>query len=95
MRVVVVYDISDNDARNRVAKTLESWGLSRIQRSAFEGSMQLARARDLARRLEKIVDPDSDVIHIFFIQPQDWRKTIVVGKPAWVVREVEGARLLY
>ncbi|MFZ8794874.1 MAG: CRISPR-associated endonuclease Cas2 [Acidilobaceae archaeon] len=94
MRYVIVYDISDDGKRLKVAKVLEQWGLARIQRSAFTGSLQASRVRDLARRLELIIDVDSDVVHIIPVQPQDWAKVIVLGKPYWVAGRVEGVELL-
>jgi CRISPR-associated protein Cas2 len=94
LRYVIVYDISDDGKRLKVAKVLEQWGLARIQRSAFTGSLQAARVRDLARRLELIIDADSDVVHIIPVQPQDWARVIVLGKPYWVAGRVEGVELL-
>jgi CRISPR-associated protein Cas2 len=94
LRYVIVYDISDDNKRFKVARALEQWGLARIQRSAFTGSLQVARVRDLARRLESIIDVDSDVVHIIPVQPQDWARVIVLGKPYWVAGRVEEAILL-
>lgn len=94
MRILVIYDISDDETRTRVARTLETWGLSRIQRSAFTGSMMRARALDLARRLEVMIDGETDIVHIVFVQPQDWAKTIVIGKPLWARGELSVAHLL-
>jgi CRISPR-associated protein Cas2 len=94
LRYVIVYDISDDGKRLKVAKVLEQWGLARIQRSAFTGSLQASRVRDLARRLELIIDVDSDVVHIIPVQPQDWARVIVLGKPYWVAGRVEGVELL-
>lgn len=94
MRVVIVYDISDDGKRFKVARVLEQWGLARIQRSAFTGYLQVARVRDLARKLEAMIDFDSDVIHIIPVQPQDWARVIVLGKPYWVAGRVEGAHVL-
>ncbi|MEN2999479.1 MAG: CRISPR-associated endonuclease Cas2 [Acidilobaceae archaeon] len=93
MKTVIVYDISDNDRRLKVARLLEAYGLSRIQRSAFVGNAQLARARDVARKLESMIDEESDVVHVFFLQPQDWGRTIVIGKPHWV-RSLDGVKLV-
>ena len=83
VRVLVVYDISDDRDRLKVARTLEAWGLSRIQRSAFTGMLQRARMRDLARRISWIIDEDTDVVHIVPLQPGEWEKTIVLGMPKW------------
>ena len=94
MKVVVVYDISDDGVRLRVSRLLEVYGLSRIQRSAFVGDMMRARALDLARRLETIIDHETDVVHIVFVQPQDWSKTIVIGKPLWARGVIDAIHLL-
>lgn len=39
MYVLVVYDITENDVRNRVADILRSFGLERIQKSVFLGRL--------------------------------------------------------
>jgi len=49
VRVVVVYDISDDAKRYRLASRLKALGLSRIQRSAFAGRLDSSRLRDLYR----------------------------------------------
>ena len=94
MKVVVIYDISDDNVRLRVSKLLEAYGLSRIQRSAFVGDMMRARALDLARRLETIIDHETDVVHMVFVQPQNWPKTIVIGKPLWARGVIDAVHIL-
>jgi CRISPR-associated protein Cas2 len=39
MYLVVAYDISENDVRNKVAEVLMAFGLARVQRSAFVGRL--------------------------------------------------------
>ncbi|MCE4615464.1 MAG: CRISPR-associated endonuclease Cas2 [Aeropyrum sp.] len=94
VRYVVVYDISDNTARARVARTLEAWGLGRVQRSAFVGRLQRARARDLARLLSRMIDHDTDVVHLIPVPYYEWDRTIVLGTP-WGERRVQSAALLH
>lgn len=94
MKILVVYDISDDGVRLKASRILEMWGLSRIQRSAFLGSLTRSRAVDLARKLESIIDVKTDVIHIVFIQPQDWSKTIVIGKPLWARGVLDAVHIL-
>lgn len=91
-RVLVIYDISDDSKRLRAARSLEAWGLTRIQRSAFVGSMQRARAVDLARRLGMIIDRETDVVHIVTLDPREWEHAIVLGKPYWA-RGIPGAAI--
>lgn len=95
VRVLVVYDISDDGDRQRVSRTLEAWGLSRIQRSAFTGVLQRARVRDLARRVERLINTETDVVHIVPVQPADWARVLVLGKPKWAARVGGSYELLY
>ncbi|MEB3774701.1 MAG: CRISPR-associated endonuclease Cas2 [Desulfurococcales archaeon] len=93
MRVMVVYDVSDDKRRLRLSRTLERWGLARIQRSAFTGVLQPARVRDLERLVRTIVDPSTDIVHILPVQDQDWRRVRVIGRQ-WGESIVHGATLL-
>jgi len=93
MRVMIVYDVSDDRRRLRLSRTLERWGLARIQRSAFTGILQPSRVRDLERLIKTIIDPTTDIVHILQIQDQDWRRTRVIGKQ-WGEANVHGATLL-
>ncbi len=83
VRVLVVYDVSDNAKRLRLAKTLERMGLSRIQRSAFAGAMPAARIKDLERAARRIIDPSTDVVHIIPLAERDWQARRVLGTPIW------------
>ncbi|MCE4611994.1 MAG: CRISPR-associated endonuclease Cas2 [Desulfurococcales archaeon] len=94
MYLLVVYDVSDDVKRQRLARVLEAWGLARIQRSAFVGRLSHARARDLARLVERIIDPETDVVHMVRLQDWEWRSAIVVGSPRWGPGRVEGVKLL-
>jgi len=93
--VLVVYDVSGDGERRRLAATLEAWGLHRIQRSAFIGRLQWARARDLAALAARIIQPETDVVHLVPLREEQWLRTLVLGTPRWgSVAGVEGARLL-
>ncbi len=93
MRVMVVYDVSDDKRRLRLARTLERWGLARVQRSAFTGVLQPGRIKDLERLVRAIIDPSTDVVHILPVQDQDWRRVRVIGRQ-WGEASVRGAALL-
>lgn len=91
--VLVIYDISDDAKRLRVAKLLQRWGLSRIQRSAFTGTMIPSRIRDLERAVRSHVDEETDVVHIVPLQERDWARKTVIGTP-WGETSVQGASIL-
>jgi len=85
LRVLVVYDISDDATRSRVAKWLLSRGFTRIQRSAYVARGGVALARDVARHLEKMIDRSRDVVHIVVLQDYEWEMRIEVGSGALAV----------
>lgn len=82
-RVLVVYDVSDDRARQKLAEALMRHGLKRIQRSAFAGSLPWSRMKDVAREAEAIIDGSKDVVHIIPLGEREWGSRIVIGTPLW------------
>ena len=80
VRILVVYDISDNQDRLRLAENLFKLGLTRIQRSAFAGEIDTQRMKDLIRISGRYVRSEGDVIHIFQLGLRGWEKRIVIGR---------------
>ncbi len=79
VRLLVVYDVSDNGKRSRLAKELKRFGLSRIQRSAFAGEVDQQRFKDLCRACSTLVDEDTDVVHVIQLGLRDWERRVVIG----------------
>ena len=77
--IIVAYDIHDSDRRDRAAKLLFSMGFTRIQRSLYAGRGGLARARDVARALSRIIDLSRDVVDIVLVPEHYWSSRIEVG----------------
>jgi CRISPR-associated endoribonuclease Cas2 len=80
LKIVVVYDISDNGKRNKLANELKKFGLYRIQKSAFEGDIDTQRVKNLIRVINDIVDIKTDIVHIIPLGIRDWERRIVIGK---------------
>jgi CRISPR-associated protein Cas2 len=59
MRLLVAYDISDDDDRRQVFKTLEAYGAWR-QYSVFEVDVTETERLELEDELESYVDPEDD-----------------------------------
>lgn len=64
MQTFVVYDISDNKRRKNLSILLESYGLSRVQYSAFKGELDLNDREVLARKAAGFVEEKSDSVYI-------------------------------
>ncbi|BCU69756.1 CRISPR-associated endonuclease Cas2 [Stygiolobus caldivivus] len=79
MWVLVVYDISDDGKRNKVARELQRLGLGRIQRSAFVGDLDPQRYKDLVRVCDKLVDGEGDILHIIPLGLRDWERRVVIS----------------
>lgn len=80
-RYIVVYDVSDDKARAKLAELLQKKGLTRIQRSAFVGELSKTELKDLLRKARQLIDEVNDVLHIIPVCRYDWSKRIIIGRP--------------
>ncbi len=60
MNCLVVYDITDDGPRKRLATMLQTFGLARIQYSAFIGELNANDRAVLARRVSQFVKDEHD-----------------------------------
>ncbi|MCS7103522.1 MAG: CRISPR-associated endonuclease Cas2 [Candidatus Korarchaeum sp.] len=67
MRVLVIYDITPDDVRLRVASICKDFGLVRIQKSAFLGALNSERRKEMKVRFEKVMRDVKGNIQIFQI----------------------------
>jgi CRISPR-associated protein Cas2 len=78
MMTLVIYDISDDDVRNKIAGVCKRLGLCRIQKSAFLGEISSSRRKELAIKLKRSLRGRGN-IQIF-----------VICKPDFALREIIG-----
>lgn len=64
MLTLVVYDIRDDKRRTKLSKLLQSFGLSRVQYSAFKGELNPHDRSVLAKKVEQFVKDEIDCIFI-------------------------------
>ena len=64
MFYLVIYDISNDKDRFRLAQTLQNYGLNRIQYSAFKGELNPHDREILAKETRKFVTSKRDSIYI-------------------------------
>jgi CRISPR-associated protein Cas2 len=64
MLYLVVYDITDDSNRNRLAKLLERYGLARVQYSAFRGELNPNDREALSKQVRRFVRDEHDCIFI-------------------------------
>ncbi len=64
MHYVIAYDIEKDRRRNRVMSALKDFGL-RVQYSVFECELTQGRLDLLLERLEPLIDPRRDRLHVY------------------------------
>ena len=91
LTVLVCYDISRDSARARVAAYLQQWG-DRIQRSVFVCAVAPEDLDDMVSRVEEMIDPRTDAVHLLPTCATCWSRLVVRGqadatpdKPYWAV----------
>lgn len=61
---VLTYDIVSNKTRYKLAKLISQFGF-RIQKSAFEVILSKADERELVTQIERLVDPEDDLVRMY------------------------------
>ncbi|MBE8540196.1 CRISPR-associated endonuclease Cas2 [Geoglobus acetivorans] len=77
---LVIYDISENRTRSRIATACRRFGLSRIQKSAFLGDISSARRRELVEVLKRLLRGEQGNIQVFVICRPDMALRTVIGE---------------
>ena len=78
---LVIYDISDDVLRNKLAERLKDFGLERIQRSAFIGDLNPQERETLLEILKRYVKDKNDRVDVFVICNKDLRlhRKVTIG----------------
>ena len=76
----VVYDIVDDKTRDRIAKTCKGYGLYRVQKSVFLGTLNKNQIDELAIQCEDIINTDEDSVYVFPMCDDDFKKVKLLGQ---------------
>ncbi|SNR65918.1 CRISPR-associated endonuclease Cas2 [Desulfurobacterium atlanticum] len=79
MRYLIVYDISNDRARNKISTKLKKYG-KRIQYSAFEIEIASKEIERLINEMEKLIDNTTDSIFLFPLSSYLIQCIIKLGK---------------
>lgn len=82
MHVLLVYDISHDRTRTKIADICQDYGLDRIQFSAFEGELHRVRQEELMDKIQKRLGRRPGKISLFPICERDWRISIRILQEA-------------
>jgi CRISPR-associated protein Cas2 len=78
---LLVYDISSDRLRARVADDCLDYGLSRIQLSAFLGDLSRGRQDELLKKIWRRLERESGRVALFPLCETDFRCRVEVLKP--------------
>ena len=76
--VLLIYDISNDRLRNKVADLCLDYGLDRIQYSAFWGRLRRTHREELMMQIEKQVGKKPANIQLVPICEKDWAARLEV-----------------
>lgn len=80
--LLVLYDISDDRLRTRVADACLDYGLERVQYSAFVGELGAVHQRELELRLRELVGQHAAHILLAPLDLHTWRRRRVIEQGA-------------
>jgi CRISPR-associated protein Cas2 len=78
--VWILYDISADRRRTKVAKACKQYGLIRVQKSAFLGKLERNRFDELAEACLGLIDEKTDSVYLFPFCQEDFRAVKVLGQ---------------
>ena len=76
----VIYDISCDKSRTRIAKLCQQAGLYRVQESVFLGDLDQNRCEELFLQFAELIDPDSDSIYFSPIARDSFDSIRILGQ---------------
>jgi len=76
----VMYDISKDKIRSKVAKACEQIGLTRVQFSVYLGTIEPNDKDTLEIQVEELIDKDNDKVYIFPMSKDELKDTVLLGQ---------------
>ena len=76
---VLVYDIVNDRRRNQLHRSLKNFGTA-VQRSVFEFDLAPRDAHKMMEHIEKIIDPEEDVVRMYRICDSCLAQVRVLGE---------------
>ncbi len=77
MNLLVAYDSTNTKRRNKIAKTLEAYGV-RVNYSVFEVEIPKSKLKELIESLKKNSDPKKDHIRIYQLNKESLANSFVL-----------------
>lgn len=76
----VVYDISKDRTRTKIAKRCLDFGLYRVQKSVFLGDIESNRVEEIVLASKELMNEETDSVYVFPLCREDFDKVRIVGQ---------------
>ena len=76
----VVYDISKDRTRSKIADRCLDFGLQRVQKSVYLGDLQPNRVDEVIEFSRELLDLETDSVYVFPMCREDFDKVRIVGQ---------------
>lgn len=77
-RVFLVYDITNDNSRTKIADACQDYGLDRIQYSAFTGELSRNRQEELMLCIANILGDNTGNVKLIPVCESDWGKCLEI-----------------
>ena len=78
LHTLLVYDITDDRIRTKIANICQDYGLDRIQYSAFYGRMSRTHQEELMRRVRRLLKSEPAKVQLIPIAQSEWERRIEI-----------------
>ena len=75
-----IYDISSTKKRTKVAKLALQYGLYRVQKSVFLGTIDQNSLDEVVLKSEELIDEKTDSLYVFPMCKADFKSVILKGQ---------------
>ncbi len=80
MMTWVLYDISKNKTRTKIARRCLDFGLYRVQKSCFLGEVPPNRVEEILLFSRELLNLETDAVYVFPMCREDFDKVKIVGQ---------------
>lgn len=78
LHTLLVYDITDDRIRTKIANICQDYGLDRIQYSAFYGRMSRTHQEELMRRVRRLLTSEPAKVQLIPVAQSEWERRIEI-----------------
>ncbi|MEM0235147.1 MAG: CRISPR-associated endonuclease Cas2 [Candidatus Nezhaarchaeales archaeon] len=80
MQYILVYDVSEDDVRNKLRRLLEDYGAKRIQYSAFTAELEEPQLMEIMQKAERLLRGVNGSLIAIPVCSKDESKRISIGR---------------